>query len=136
MMIYKRFFTSTSLNKFNCSNCKLYNRKTKICKINNLNAFENRLNEEICGLNAKNKLLLDETNLIKSEEFKKNSAFYTLLSIATIPSVLYIDFKCILLSIITLYSAKISNKISDDYKKKYFEDNDLDIDIDIDIDNK
>ena len=52
-MILKRLFTSISLNIFNCSNCRLYNRKTKICKINKLNALENRFNEKICGSDAK-----------------------------------------------------------------------------------
>lgn len=125
-MKFKRFFSSISLNKFYYSNCRLYNRKTKICKINNLNALENRLNEEICGLDAKKLWLLDKTNLIKSNKFREYCMNFTILSISPIPFAFYFDIYCIFTSIISIYFADICIDISDDYKKKYFKDNDID----------
>ena len=45
----KRLLSSILVNKLNCSNCRLYNRTTKLFKINQLNAFSNRLDNENCG---------------------------------------------------------------------------------------
>lgn len=124
-MMLKRLFTSKSLNKLNCTNCRLYNRKTKICKINNLNALENRLNEEICGIDAKKYWLLDETNLIKSRQYARFSELYSILTLMSIPSIFYFDmhYMSIFTLFISAHSVEMCYDLSVDYKKKYFEDN-------------
>ncbi len=57
----KRLFSSMLKN---CSECRLYDRTTKLCKINGVNAIKNRLDDNICGLDSKQFWPLDTTNLI------------------------------------------------------------------------
>ena len=87
-----------------------------------LNALENRFNKEKYCIDEKN---IDETNLIKSIQFEKYTAFYYGLTLISIPNVIFIDFKFVSSMIISLYFVNICNNISNDYKKKYLEDNDI-----------
>ena len=61
----KRLFSSIPLIRLNCIDCKLYNRKTNLCKINNLNAINNRIDDNICGTDGKKYLPLDKTIIYK-----------------------------------------------------------------------
>lgn len=124
--IQRRLFSS---NKLNCSDCRLYDKNTKLCKFNNLNAFENRLDDIKCGPNAINFMYLDKSKLVKSDIYISHSTIYSFFTVGTLLCALFAESgKCALFSI-------ISYIISDSYEKEglkcrneYLTDNNLDKD--------
>ena len=87
----KRLFSSRSLN---CLDCRLYNRQTKLCRINNLSAINNRIDDNICGVEGNKYFPLDKTNLIKSQRCDKYQVISGLLTIGSLP-ILYNHVYCI-----------------------------------------
>ena len=120
----KRFFSSSPLIRLNCSDCRLYNRQTKLCKINKLNAIDNRIDDNICGIEGKKYYPLDKTNLLKSEKCDKNSVISGLLIIASLP-IVYNDVYFIGFTLSLCLVERIFSDTSRDFKKKYLEDNDI-----------
>ena len=119
----------SSVPKFvpNCSDCRLYNQTTKLCKINKLNAFENRLDDGGCGRNGNNFWSLDKTHLIQSEEYDKYQGLFGLLAILSVPSaIIFHNYNFIFSSIIALYAAEICSDLSDKYKQKFLDVNNID----------
>jgi len=102
----------------------LYNKKTKLCKINKLKAIDNRMDDNICGIDGKKYNPLDKTNLIKSERSEKYSDISGLLTIASLP-ILYYDIYFVWFPLSSFMVGKIFLNISRDFKEKYLEDNDI-----------
>lgn len=121
----KRLFSSTPLIRLNCIDCKLYNRKTNLCKINNLNAINNRMDDNICGTEGKKFLSLDKTNLIKSMESTKYSNISGTLFVASLPIVVYCDVYFAWFPLYSFMIASIFRDVSRDYNEKYLKDNDI-----------
>ena len=87
----RRLLSTMPINKLQCSDCKLYNPTTKVCKMNNSFAFENRLDDNICGVNGKKFLPLDKMNLIIAEQFDKYSGYFGFCTIISGPSAIFIE---------------------------------------------
>ena len=124
----KKLFSSIPINnksRLNCADCRLYNPTTKLCKINKLNALENRLDDKNCGLDGKNFWSLDKTNLIKSEQYYKYNRYMQYITIISLPCVIIIDFKIIFFSIISFIIEDTIGNISLKYKQKYLNDNNI-----------
>ena len=121
----KRLFSSTPLIRLNCIDCKLYNRKTNLCKINNLNAINNRMDDNICGTKGKKFLSLDKTNLIKSMESTKYSNISGTLFVASLPIVVYCDVNFLWFSCYSFMVTSIFVDLSKDCKDKYIKDNNI-----------
>lgn len=123
-MMLRRVF-STVASKKNCSDCRLYNRATKTCKLNNLNAFDNRLNDNICGIDGKKFWALDDTYLIKSQHYDKIADYSGLFGLLSTLSWIYTDSITLCLSSFAcVYISFIFTEISEDAKKKYLDNDD------------
>ena len=61
-----RRYLSTSTKRILCKDCTFFKPSNGICKFNKLNAFDNRMNDKICGRNAKQFWPLDNTYLKRS----------------------------------------------------------------------
>jgi hypothetical protein len=120
----RRFISFTPI-KLNCSDCRLYNRNTKLCKINKLNATENRIDPNICGIDGKHFWALYKTDLIKSETNKLYSDGFELVALVGLPYAIFYDFRIVYLSFSSLIIANIFSDISEKYKEKYLDDNDI-----------
>lgn len=118
----RRLFSSISVKKLNCSDCRLYNQTTKICKINKLSAFENRLDENICGFSGKKFWPLDKTYLIKSKRYNRYSAYFRLLAMVSIPTAILIDYRFLLSSPILYYLTNIFSDMSKKCERNFFDD--------------
>lgn len=119
----RRLFSSTPLIRFNCSNCRLYDKTTKLCKINQLNAIDNRMDNNICGIDGKKYNPLDTTNLIKSERYEKYSYIVRVFAIASLPPMICYD--AYFVGFALLIGDLILSEKSINFKDKYLEDNDL-----------
>ena len=120
----RRLFSST-IHKVNCSDCRLFFSKNKLCKINNLNATENRIDDNICGIDGKKYWTLDKTYLIKSNTLFKYSRCFGIFTLSTLPYLLFYDFSIIYLTVLSLFiEGEISDR-SEYYKKKYLDNNDI-----------
>ena len=120
----RRLFSSTPLIRLNCIDCRLYDRQTKLCRINRLNAIDNRMDDNICGIEGKKYYPLDKTNLIKSKQADKYSVITGLLIIASLP-IVYNDIYFIGFTLSLCLGEKILSDVSKDFKKKYLEDNEI-----------
>ena len=120
----KRLFSSTPINKLNCIDCRLYNKKTKLCRINNLNAINNRIDDNICGIDGKKYYPLDKTNLIESEKCDKYSNISGLLTIASLP-ILYNDIYFVGFTLSLFMVERILSETSRDFNDKYIKDNNI-----------
>ena len=120
----RRLFSST-INKVNCSDCRLFNSKKKSCKINNLNATENRIDDNICGLEGKKYWELDKTYLIKSNTYYKYSTCFGIFTLSSLPFLIFYDFGVIYFTIYSLIVGELFSDISEDYKKRYLDNNDI-----------
>ena len=118
----KRLFSSTSSIRLNCLDCRLYNRQTKVCRINNLNAVDNRMDDNICGAEGKKYFPLDKTNLIKSQTCDKYQIISGLSTIASLP-ILYNHVYCIGFTLSLFLVERMLSDTSRDFMKKYLEDN-------------
>ena len=121
----RRLFSSSVINKLNCYDCRLYNKKTKLCKINRLNATDNRIDDNICGISAKKFWILDKTNLIKSKALTKYSNNIELCGFISLPCIIFYDYNMIYLSFSSFIIAGITSDISRKYEEKYLNDNDI-----------
>ena len=123
MVRIRRLFSTNLANNVykNCVDCRLYNNKTKLCKINKINATDNRMNDNICGIDGKKFWALDKTYLIKSIEAKNASDNFALFALVTLPcGILSISFMSFIFSC-------VSSDNSNEYEKKYLDDNDINI---------
>ena len=120
----KRFFSSMSINKLNCYDCRFYNNKTKLCKINKLNAIENRMDDNICGIVGKKFMSLDKTNLIESDKCDKYSNISGFLTIASLP-ILYYNVYFLWFPLSSFMVTSIFVDLSKDFKNKYINDNNI-----------
>ena len=125
----KRLFSSLPNNKLNCSDCRLYYKITKLCKINKLNAIDNRIDDTICGIDAKKFWSLDKTNLIKSEKYSRYSGFVALYGFLSIPGFLLLDYRILFSSILSFFISEMYSDESLKYEKKYLDDNNINDDI-------
>ena len=124
----RRLLSSIPINKvilLNCIDCRLYNRTTKLCKINKLIAFENRLDDTICGIDGKKFWSLDKTNLIKSEKYNRISDYTGIISITSLPCAMFFDYRLLFLSYISFTITAVGFNMSLEYKQKYLDDNDI-----------
>ncbi len=121
----KRLFSTISINKINCSDCRLYNKTTKICKLNSLNASDNRFNNDVCGIKGDKFWPLDKTNLIISETYFKQSAGVMVFTLSSLPFGLLYDGKFAVLSYISLLIGSSLSVLARDHENKYFDDNDI-----------
>ena len=117
----KRLFSSRPLN---CLDCRLYNRQTKLCRINNLSAINNRIDDNICGVEGKKYFPLDKTNLIKSQRCDKYQVISGLLTIGSLP-ILYNHVYCIGFTLSLFLVERMLSDTSRDFKNKYLQDNDI-----------
>ena len=128
--VFKRSFSTTPailtrVAKLNCSDCRLYDGKTGICKLNGLSAIKNRVNESVCGLDGKKYWALDKTNLIESRDFLKYSLRFYGCTIVSIPSAIVYDFRIMAFSYSSWVLGWWFEILSKEYEKKYLEDNDI-----------
>jgi hypothetical protein len=125
----KRVFSSSTttinLYKKNCIDCRLYNKKTKICKINKLNAIDNRINENICGIDGKKFWALDKTYLIKSIQAENFSGNLSLFTLASLPCAIFYDWHILSISFMSFMASCVSSANSSEYERKYLDDNDI-----------
>ena len=121
----RRLFSTSPSNKLNCVDCRLYNRTTKLCAFNKLNAFENRLNETICGLDGKKFWSLDKTHLIESERYSRVAALFGIYGIISAPCSIVIDIRLLVTSFASFYFADIFADMSGESKQKYLDDNQI-----------
>jgi hypothetical protein len=123
--MFKRMFSSAPIKTFNCSNCRLYNPTTKLCKINKSPATDNRIDYNICGILAKRYWPLDKTNLIASHLYSDIGDTIGFFALTSFPCAIIWDLR---IMGFTVLSALISNSyvdVSRKYKKLYLDDNDL-----------
>lgn len=126
----RRFFSSIknditkNLNK-NCFDCRLYNRTTKLCKLNNLYASENRIHNDVCGIDGRKYFALDKTNLINSNKYLKYSTRLLTFTISSFPFIIVYDFRVAILTTLSLLYGNMLEMLSKDYKKQYLEDNNI-----------
>lgn len=126
----RRFFSSikNEVKKSDCSNCRLYNRTNKLCKLNNLLASENRTINGACGIDGTKYFPLDKKNLYVSNMYLACSISYTMFGIGYLfPYMIFHDFS-IMMAIFSGSTIVIGNMyslIAMDYKKKYLEDNNI-----------
>lgn len=121
----KRLFSSLSQNVLKCSDCRLYDAKTKLCKINKLNAIDNRMDDLICGGDGKKFWPLDKTNLIKSNQAELYGAYFGLFTLISIPTVIFVDYRLSMSSCISYYVADTFLCMSISYKKQFMDDNNI-----------
>jgi hypothetical protein len=111
-------------NQLRCSECKLYKPTTKLCRLNNLNAFENRLDDNICGRDGKKFWALDKTNLIIAEQFHKEAGYFGLFAIISAPISIVIESPLLFWSsFISAIVGFILSDEADECKKKFLYDN-------------
>lgn len=123
--MFKRMFSSAHIKTFNCSNCRLYVPATKLCKINQSLAMNNRIDYNICGTLAKKYWPLDKTNLIASHIYADIGDITGLFAWASFPCAIVYDIRIVGF---TALSALISNSclhVSKKYKKIYLDENDI-----------
>jgi hypothetical protein len=131
-MASRRLFSSINksfANKLNCSGCRFYDKQTTLCRFNNLNALNNRADDNICGIDGKHYWKIDETNLIKSHKYYKYSSWLLLSTLPSSTIFCLIDYPyslygCPYLCLV-FYSSYIFATIGNDYKKKYKHDNNI-----------
>lgn len=128
-MFKKSFSTTpailTRVAKLKCLDCRLYNGKSGICKLNGLSAIENRGNEDICGLDGKRHLLLDKTNLIESQDYFKYSVISYSFTIVSFPFAAFYDLRIMAFTYSSWVIGWSFELLSKGYKQKYLEDNDV-----------
>ena len=124
-MLRRSFSNLNSITKLLCTDCRLYDRKTGLCKLNELHAFKNRSNEDICGENGKKYRVLDKRNLIKSEEYFKYSAIFYGYTIASSPFAFVYDFRIFWSTYVSWVVGWSFELLSREREKKYLEDNDI-----------
>jgi hypothetical protein len=123
-MMLRRMLSSVAINK-NCSHCRLYNRATKTCKLNNLDAFTNRLNDSICGTDGKKFWALDDKHLIKSKKYEQCAGFTGFLAITSFSIALYsFNIVYVFPSYFFYVIYEICIDLSDEAKKKYLDGED------------
>lgn len=124
-MLRRSFTNLNSVTTLLCTNCRLYDAKTGLCKINGFHAFENRSNESVCGTNGKKYLALDKRNLIKSEDYSKYSVGFNAFAIASVPFALVFDFRVFWSSYISWVLGWSFELLSLERKKTYLEENNI-----------
>ena len=121
----KRMFSSAPIKTFNCSNCRLYNPTTKLCKINKSPAMDNRIDYNICGILAKKYWPLDKTNLIASQTYSDIGDIIGLFAWASFPCAIIWDLRIMGFTVISALISSSCVNVSKNYKKIYLDDNDL-----------
>jgi hypothetical protein len=116
---------SNNIAKLLCTNCRLYDKKTGLCKLNELYAFENRSNERVCGPDGKKYLAINNQNLIKSEEYFKYCTMFYGYTIASSPFAFVYDFRIFWSTYISWVFGWSFELLSREHEKKYLEDNDI-----------
>ena len=128
--VFKKSFSTTPavltrVAKLKCSDCRLYNAKIGICKLNGLSAMENRVNEGICGLDGKKHWPLDKTNLIESQSYFKYSIIAYSFTIGSLPSAAFHDLRIMAFTYSSWVIGWAFELLSKEYEQKYLENNDI-----------
>jgi hypothetical protein len=111
---------SRSTKRIICKDCTFFKPSNGICKFNRLNAFDNRMNDKICGRNARHFWPLDETYL-------KYSSICAMLSIGSGSMFLYaFEISNGYVLGFGALSGFINWMLVNIYKKKYFDANHID----------
>lgn len=121
--VFKRSFSSIA--KLKCSDCRLYDKKTDLCKLNSLHAFENRGDEGVCGVNGKKYLAIDKTNLTESDEYFKYSVMSHAFAVGSLPFAVVYDFRILAFTYSSWVLGWSFELLSNGCKQKYLEDNDV-----------
>ena len=93
--------------------------------MNKLNATDNRIDDNICGIDGKKFWSLDKTNLIKSEYISKYITTIDLFIITSLPFAILYDYRIVYLSLTSFIISDILSNISRKYEKKYIDNNDI-----------
>jgi hypothetical protein len=123
--MFKRMFSSAPIKTFNCSNCRLYEPSTKLCKINKSPAMDNRIDCNICGILAKRHWPLDKTNLIASHIYSDIGDINGLFAWVSFPCAIIWDLRIIGFAALTAVISSSCLHVSKKYKKRYLDDNDI-----------
>ncbi len=118
-------FSSAPIKTFNCSNCRLYDPSTKLCKINKSLAINNRIDYNICGTLAKRYWPLDKTNLIASHLYSNISDITEFFALTSIPFAIVYDFRMLGFTALTAVISSSCSHVSKKYHKIYLDDNDI-----------
>jgi hypothetical protein len=118
-------FSSAPIKTFNCSNCRLYDPVTKLCKINKSLAMDNRMDYNICGTLAKRHWPLDKTNLIASHIYSDIGDISGLFAWISFPCAIVYDFRMLGFTALTAVISSSCLHVSRKYHKIYLDDNDL-----------
>jgi hypothetical protein len=121
----RRMFSSAPIKTFNCSNCRLYNPTTKLCKINKSLAINNRIDYNICGTLAKRHWPLDKTNLIASHIYSDIGDINGLFAWVSFPCAIIWDLRMLGFTALTAVISSSCLHVSKKYKKRYLDDNDI-----------
>lgn len=123
--MYRRLISTKTVK---CSNCKLYNKGVKLCKLNLNHALSNRLDEKICGIDGKQYWELDKTNLILSIDSKIASGIFLFTgSMSLIPLYSFTSYECGVFSILCFAGSYACSNSSTEYYQQYLDDNFIDI---------
>lgn len=123
--MFKRMFSSAPIKTFNCSNCRLYDPVTKLCKINKSPAIDNRIDYNICGILAKRYWPLDKTHLIASHTYYDISNIVGLFALTSFPCAIVYDFRMLGFTALTAIISSSCLHVSKKYHKIYLDDNDI-----------
>lgn len=123
--MFKRMFSSAPIKTFNCTNCRLYNPVTKLCKINKSLAMDNRMDYNICGILAKRYWPLDKTNLIASQLYSNISYISEFFALVSFPCAIVYDFRMLGFTAVSAVISSSSLHVSRKYHKIYLDENDI-----------
>lgn len=113
-----RRYLSTSVKRISCGNCVFYNNANGLCKFNKLPALDNRINDSICGKEAKQFWELDRTF-----QHKHNVSFVlTMVSLFTFTWGLFIQGHSVI-GMIGGFSTLYNMVMTEVYYYKYISDN-------------
>ena len=118
--------------KISCSNCRLYEKKTQLCKINKKRALSNRLDDDFCGYYGKKFWELDKTKLILSNDCKMVSNILLFISAGSlIPAYIEVcegdyGIPIFLFAILSNACSYKFLEFSTEHYQQYLDDNNLD----------
>ena len=126
----RRLFSTQLIKTLQCSDCRFYDPKSQICKVNYLLASHNRADETICGVRGEKYLAKDTRNLLKSETCLNYSKSLFIFGIFTTYYTLLVDLRVVdlrvfIVSLCAFYGSNVLEKKSIDYYRKYLNDNNL-----------
>ena len=123
-MLARKLFSTSIIKKIpECTNCRLVDKSTNLCKLNNSHWLSNRIDQNICGLDGIKFWEIDKTKLLQAERVGNNSTICFVIGITSIIPAIQINTYFLISSAIFCSLGDYYDKLYQKLIKEYNQDN-------------